>query len=77
MQVYHVVAKTLDELELIRGSKYVQSAMGDCYREIRRILKSGQWVYFTGTGCQVAGLKTFLRKDYAKLTLFFDQQPTS
>lgn len=67
MQVYHVVAKTLDELELIRGSKYVQSALGDCYREIRRILKSGQWVYFTGTGCQVAGLKTFLRKDYANL----------
>lgn len=67
MQVHHAEAKTLDELELLRGSKYVQSAMGDCYRKIRRILQNGQWVYFTGTGCQVAGLKAFLRKDYTNL----------
>lgn len=43
-----------------RGSKYVQSDLGDIFNQIQNELKSGQIVFFTGTGCQVAGLRKFL-----------------
>lgn len=67
LQVRHVVATSLDELTDLRGSKYVQSALHDTYREIRTNLRNGKLVYFTGTGCQVAGLKSYLMKDYDNL----------
>lgn len=67
LQVYHLAAETLDQLQSLRGSKYVQSKLNDTYREIRGHLKSGRLVYFTGVGCQVAGLKSFLMKDYPNL----------
>ena len=67
MQVRHVSAETIDELKPIRGSKYVQSSLGETYREIRSHLRNGRTVYFTGVGCQVAGLKEFLMKPYENL----------
>lgn len=64
-RVYHTVAETVEELERMRGSKYVQSRIGDTYRYVRDALLKGKKVLFSGTPCQVAGLKTFLenRKD--------------
>lgn len=50
-----------------RGSKYVQSDMRGIYREIRAHLKGGRRVLFSGTPCQVDGLKSFLRRDYDSL----------
>lgn len=67
MQVRHIAAQKIEELTSIRGSKYVQSSLGDTYREIRTNLRSGRLVYFTGVGCQVAGLKEFLMKPYDNL----------
>jgi len=67
MQVHHISAETLEQLQLLRGSKYVQSKLNDTYREIRKHLRAGRMVYFTGVGCQVAGLKSFLMKDYPNL----------
>jgi len=67
MQVHHVSAESLDELQKLRGSKYVQSRMNDTYREIRNHLRNGRLVYFSGVGCSVAGLKSFLMKDYPNL----------
>jgi len=67
MQVHHLSAETLEDLHILRGSKYVQSQMNDTYREIRDYLREGRMVYFTGVGCQVAGLKSFLMKDYPNL----------
>lgn len=67
MQIHHKIVSTLDELETLRGSKYVQSAMNDCFRIIKQLLKEGKLVYFVGTGCQVDGLKSYLRKDYDNL----------
>lgn len=67
LQVRHVATTSLVELNKLRGSKYVQSALHNTYREIRAQLLKGRMVYFTGTGCQVAGLKAFLMKDYDNL----------
>lgn len=67
MQLYHIGIERKDELCKLRGSKYFQSNNKSVYSEIKKHLKSGRWVYYTGTGCQVAGLKSFLRKPYATL----------
>ena len=64
--VVHTCAKNLDELENLRGSKYVQSQIGDVYRQVKNALKS-QKVLFSGMPCQCVGLKRFLGKDYDNL----------
>lgn len=65
--VRHRAARTREELIRLQGSKYVQSAIGDCYRSARDSLEKGETVLFSGTPCQIAGLYSFLRKDYSKL----------
>lgn len=67
LQVKHVCAKTVKELECLRGSKYVQSDLNNCFKEIKVELEKGTLVFFTGVGCQVAGLYAFLKKDYPNL----------
>ena len=67
LKVKHVSARTLQEVQAMRGSKYVQSDLGTVFKEIKDELKKGKLVYFTGIGCQVAGLYAFLRKDYENL----------
>lgn len=67
LQLSHIGVDNLNDLEKLRGSKYLQSAMGNTYKEVREQLKHGRWVYFVGTGCQVAGLKAFLRNKYTTL----------
>lgn len=67
LKVKHVCARTINELQALRGSKYVQSDMGNCYKQVKDELKRGILVYFTGVGCQVAGLYSFLRKKYDNL----------
>lgn len=67
LQLRHISAKTIDDLQKLRGSKYIQSELGSIFKEIKKQLESDSWAYFVGTGCQVAGLKAFLRKDYPKL----------
>lgn len=51
-------------LSSIRGSRYVQSYLGDCFAKIKRYLDQKCQVCFIGTTCQVNGLKAYLRKDY-------------
>ena len=51
----------------LRGSKYVQSDLTDCFATIKRYLEQGTTVCFVGTTCQVYGLKKFLRKKYETL----------
>ena len=65
-RVVHTVARTPDELENLRGSKYVQSQIGDVYRQVKDALKSTK-VLFSGTPCQCVGLKNFLGEDYDNL----------
>ena len=49
------------------GSKYIQADIGDSYINIRNNLIQQKQVVFIGTPCQVAGLKTFLKKKYLNL----------
>lgn len=60
MKVKHIGIENIDELYRFRKSKYVQSNMQDCYTQIKRELKDNYTIIFTGTPCQVAGLKNFL-----------------
>ena len=60
MTVKHFSAETTDELNRLRGSKYVQSDLGNCFEEIKGWLKKDRIVLFSGTPCQVAGLLSFL-----------------
>lgn len=65
-RVVHTSAKTLDELENLRGSKYTQSKIGGVYRQVKDALKDKK-VLFSGTPCQCAGLKHFLGGDNENL----------
>lgn len=66
-EVVHDYTETMAGLSVFRGSKYVQSRIGNSYTLAEQFLKSGRTVLFTGTPCQIAGLKLFLRKDYDQL----------
>lgn len=55
-----VRAENFDELSAMRGSKYVQSDMGDAIASVGRDLRAGREVLFSGTPCQVDGLLAFL-----------------
>ncbi|WP_251623270.1 Coenzyme F420 hydrogenase/dehydrogenase, beta subunit C-terminal domain [Odoribacter lunatus] len=56
-----------NELYKIKGSKYVQSEIGDVFKSVKKDLLEGKQTLFVGTPCQIAGLRAFLRKDYAEL----------
>lgn len=58
--VCHQRAGTREERDALRGSKYVQSDMGDTFRAVRQDLADGREVLFSGTPCQAAGLRSFL-----------------
>lgn len=68
LTVVHDFTDTVDGLAAFRGSKYVQSVIGDNYKKAEAFLKQGKEVLFSGTPCQIAGLKQYLGKDYDKLT---------
>lgn len=66
-EVWHKIENTAEGVRRIKKSKYVQSQTGLIFREIKKLLKEGQWVLFSGAPCQVAGLHRFLEKRYEKL----------
>lgn len=66
-EVVHDYTDTIEGLEQFRGSKYVQSTVGESFKQAEMFLKAGRKVMFTGTPCHIAGLKKFLRKDYKNL----------
>lgn len=65
--VIFVSAEEEKELNPIRGSKYVQSYIGKAYQQVKNNLDLDRLVLFTGCPCQIAGLYTFLGKNYANL----------
>lgn len=68
LNVVHLSVETEEELYKLQGSKYVQSKIGnDTFREIKGLLEKERKVLFSGTPCQVAGLKRFLGKEYENL----------
>lgn len=63
----HLRIDTVERLPELQGSKYVQSAIGDTYAQAKKDLLDGKRVLFSGTPCQIAGLKQYLKKDYENL----------
>jgi len=66
-QVVLDYTETVDGLVLFRGSKYVQARTANAFIDCESFLKKGRKVLFSGSPCQISGLKHFLRKDYANL----------
>lgn len=60
LTVGHTEAETMDEVQRMRGSKYVQSDLYSVFFDVKEYIKSGRKVLFTGTPCQVAGLHKYL-----------------
>ncbi len=63
----HVRAENFEDRNKMRGSKYIQSSMLDCFKQAKNDLLSGKTVLFSGTSCQIAGLKGFLGQEYDNL----------
>lgn len=66
-KVEHRCATTREGLAAFRGSKYVQSVVGETFQQAEAFLKQRKEVLFGGTPCQIAALKLFLRKKYDNL----------
>lgn len=66
-EVCHIAAETEEELSKLRGSKYVQSRLEDAYPLAKKYLENKSMVLFSGTGCQIAGLKKYLGREYENL----------
>ena len=62
-EIEHIKVETIEELSKLRGSKYVQSKIGDTYKQTKDLLTAGKKVLFTGTPCQIEGLYSYLGKD--------------
>jgi coenzyme F420-reducing hydrogenase beta subunit len=67
--VEHILSNNLDDIKNMRGSKYVESDIGTCYMQIKSLLDKGICLLFSGTPCQVAGLRSYLGRDYENLYL--------
>lgn len=67
MSVSHICIEKKSDLSKLRLSKYVQSYIGDAFRNVKEYAKQGRTVLFCGTPCQAAGLRNFLRKDYPNI----------
>jgi coenzyme F420-reducing hydrogenase beta subunit len=67
MVVRHVKVDSIEGRDTLRGSKYVQSNLGKVFREIQSYLQKEIVVIFSGTPCQVAGLRKYLVKSYDNL----------
>lgn len=67
LNVIHSYTETIEGVFDFMGSKYVQSNVSDNYKKVLEFLKEKRLVLFSGTPCQVAALKLFLKKDYENL----------
>ena len=59
--------ENLQDLQKLKGSKYVESDTADSFRKAKEILDGGRKVLYSGTPCQIAGLRVFLGKEYDNL----------
>lgn len=67
--VRNYISNNPEDLVKLRSSKYLQSKAEGLYTEIRTLLRNGEKVLACGTPCQMAALRSFLRKDYENLII--------
>ena len=66
-EVVHDYAEDIEGVKAFMRSKYVQSVVGDTLKQAKAFLEAGRWVLYSGTPCQIGGLKAYLGKEYDKL----------
>lgn len=66
-KVIHTGIEDIESLKELRGAKYSQSDLSTIFQTIKKQLNNGRQVLFSGTPCQIGGLKAFLKKDYDNL----------
>lgn len=66
-EVKHIFVDNENDLKKLAGSKYVKSSTDGAFKEAEKLLRAGKKLIFSGTPCQIAALKSFLRKDYDNL----------
>lgn len=67
LECKHIEVDNIEGLNKLRGSKYMQSAIGLTFKSVKKNLLAGKYVLFSGTPCQIAGLLTYLAKNYDNL----------
>ena len=67
LNVSQIAVDNLNDLQKLKGSKYVESYTGDSFKQVKLLLDKGRTVLYSGTPCMIAGLKTFLGKTYENL----------
>ncbi len=67
LDIRHVRIDDIERLNILRGSKYVQSNVNGLFSQVKSDLKNGRSVAFIGTPCQISGLRNYLRRDYDNL----------
>lgn len=72
LNVQHISIDKVEDLNLLRGSKYMQSNINETFRSTKEILKANRWVLFTGTPCQIAGLKSYVGTKLAEKLILID-----
>lgn len=63
----HIRIDVIEDLVRLQGSKYVQSEIGTIYQQVKSDIQDGQKVLFSGTPCQIAGLKKYMGREYNNL----------
>ncbi len=66
-ELHHIIVDTEEEMNTLRGSKYLQSNTTLVFKRIKYLLKEGKSLLFVGTPCQVAGLNHYLSRPYSQL----------
>ena len=66
-EIIHICVENKEDLAKLRGAKYAQSDMQGVFNQVKAHLKQGRKVLFSGTPCQVGGLKAYLKKLYDTL----------
>lgn len=69
LEANHILTNTIDGVRQMQGSKYVQSNLGCCYEKIKKELDAGNKVLFSGTPCQIAGLKKIVGHNESLFTV--------
>lgn len=67
LKVVHIYAVGIENIGILRKSKYVQSDIKNSFNKVRKFLEQGKKVVFSGTPCQVAGLRSYLNNEYENL----------
>lgn len=67
LNVKHIYIEKIEDLQLLRGSKYVQSDVGDTYKRVKEFLKEDKLVLYIGCPCQIAGLRSYINQEYSNL----------